>query len=60
MEKHEVDMVIAILEMFKMNAQQDKDNTTRLLMLAMENNQKEKEYVQKVPEVNAYERSMAE
>lgn len=58
MEKHETDMVIAILDMFRNNGVAERDNVAQMLMLAMANNKiKDKE---KVPEVNVYERSMAE
>lgn len=53
MEKHEVDMVIQILEIFRNQSAADKENMSQMLMLAMAaTKQKDKEYVQKVPEVD--------
>lgn len=48
MEQHEVDMVLKILEMFKNQKNAEQDMLQRVLLMGAV---KEKEYLQKVPEI---------
>lgn len=50
MEQHEADMVLRILEMFKNNANAEQE-MQKVILMGLSALKKDKEYVQKVPEI---------